>query len=532
MRPHTRKLHSARMGAIVPAGLRGVKSGAPVGNAAQPALLFSRYVDVRPLQRKSSMLKTGLRLTFTLGFVLGLILTQQPRANIASAASAAIDTGVTFTVNVKSAYLRAQPSFSAAADYSIFQGQQYAVVGRTADNIWMQLDFAGAASGAPWVFSSYGQLAGYMPGVPVTGDEHNVVISPPSPAAASASAGASSPTTSSSRPSYVFVRYTVTVKSLYGLAAPDFAGQKVVSLFNGQTYQATAQSTNGQWLLLALPGGAQAWVPAATGTTQGAAADLPAQDTLIPTASATPPPGIPASAGPVLPTVSARARAIYRLGLSLGNNPRAFSKIGDCNSVAPYFLAPFDLGEYRLGSTYAYLQPAIDNFSGSFNRDGAAAHVGLNVESLFDPVWADPRLCQDGETPLACEVRIQRPSIAFISLGTNGSWEPNAQYETGMRQILDFLISKGVVPILSTKVDNLEGGDRFNQIVARLAGEYNVPLWDFASAGRALPGDGLADTYHPTWGQPYFDQGTLWAGWQVRNLTALQSLYIVWQAVK
>lgn len=458
------------------------------------------------------MVKTGLRLLLALGFVLAMVIAQSPPVMAA---------GVTFTVTVKSVYLRAQPGLAAAAAYSVFQGQQYAVVGRTADNSWLQLDFAGASSGAPWVFSSFGTLVGYLPAVPVTGDPQAVVVSQPA-----VTTVASSPVPS------VWVRYTVAVKSLFGLSAPNWRAVRVASLFNGQTFQASAQSTDGFWLLLSLPRGAQAWVPAATGTVQGPATELVAEDTPIATATPATPPDIPAAGGPVLPTVSARARAIYQLGLTLGNNPRAFSKIGDCNSVAPYFLAPFDSSDYGLGSTYAYLQTTIDNFGGSFSRDGAAAQIGLNVDSLVDPTWADPRLCLSGETPLACEVRIQKPSIAFISLGTNGSWQSNDHYETGMRHIINYLIGRGVLPILSTKIDNLEGGDRFNQIVMRLAGEYNVPLWDFASAGRALPGNGLADTYHPSWGRPFFDHTPLLAGWQVRNLTALQSLDIVWQGVR
>jgi hypothetical protein len=458
------------------------------------------------------MLKSVLRLVVAVGFVLGLVVTWQPRAEAA---------GVTFTVSVKSAFIRAQPGFTAEAAYSIFQGQRYAVIGRTADNNWFQLDFAGASAGAPWVYASYGSLEGYLPAVQVTGDEQAVL----------ASKSAATPVAKNPAP-VVLVRYTVAVKSLFGLSAPSWQADRVASLFNGQSYAASAQSTDGAWLLLDLWGSARAWVPAATGAVQGLIADLPAQDSAVAAATTTSAPSIPAAAGPVLPTVSARARAIYKLGLSLGNNPRAFSKIGDCNSVAPFFLAPFDLGEYRLGDTYAYLQTTIDNFTGSFGRDGSAAHIGLNVDSIFDPDWADPRLCQSGESPLACELRVQRPSIAFVSLGTNGSWQTNDQYEAGMRRIINQLVGQGVLPILSTKVDNLEGGDRFNQIVVRLAGEYQLPLWDFASAARALPGDGLADTYHPTWGRAYFDQGPMLAGWQVRNLTALQSLDIVWTAVK
>jgi hypothetical protein len=233
------------------------------------------------------------------------------------------------------------------------------------------------------------------------------------------------------------------------------------------------------------------------------------------------------------PHVSQAARDLYQLGLSLGNRPNAFSKIGDCNSVGPFFLAPFDKGEYRLGTTYAYLQPAITQFAGSFNRDGAAAMDGVNVLSIFEPLWANPTLCEKGESPLACELRIHRPSFAIVSLGTNGYWHTDQEYETNTRRIIDELIAHGVVPIFSTKADNLETGDRFNQIIRRLASEYDLPLWDFALAAHALPGGGLADTYHLTWGQPNYDTAPQpYTGWQMRNLTALQALDAVWRGVQ
>jgi hypothetical protein len=310
------------------------------------------------------------------------------------------------------------------------------------------------------------------------------------------------------------------VKSFFGRGAPDPSAQRIVSLFRGQTYAATARSADGKWLRLALGGGGAAWVPTANGTLAGDPAPLPVGG-LVPAAVTAPPP----PPGLVLPTVSQTARDIYQRGQALGTNPRAFSKIGDCNSVTPFFLAPFDKGEYRLGSTYAYLQPTIDHFAGSFGRDSAAARDGLNTASIFDAIWANPQLCERGETPLGCEVRLNNPSLAVISLGTNGGWQTNEEYETNLRRLLDFLIERGVLPILSTKADNLEGGDRFNHIVYRLAGEYDLPLWDFARAARALPYGGLADTYHLSWGQAFYDTpANPQLGWQVRNLTALQAL--------
>src|SRR5450830_1225849 len=56
---------------------------------------------------------------------------------------------------------------------------------------------------------------------------------------------------------------------------------------------------------------------------------------------------------PVVPAVTGRAIEIYRAGLVLGNNPHAYSKIGDSETVTDRFLVPFDgdprnysLGEY------------------------------------------------------------------------------------------------------------------------------------------------------------------------------------------
>jgi hypothetical protein len=236
----------------------------------------------------------------------------------------------------------------------------------------------------------------------------------------------------------------------------------------------------------------------------------------------------------VLPQVSERAREIYRHGLALGNNPQAFSKVGDSLSVTPFFLASFDdPRSYRLGSRYAGLQDAIDYFAGSFARPSQAAHIGWTTTAVLDPLRANRHACQRGESPLACEYRLNRPSLAFISLGTNGDWLTDAEYERGLRQIITSSVESGIVPILATKADDLDGG-RFNPIIRRLAGEYQVPLWDYRLAVEGLPNHGLqADGARPQWAPSYFDDPSrIWSGWQLRNLTALQALDRVWRGVR
>jgi LysM repeat protein len=235
-------------------------------------------------------------------------------------------------------------------------------------------------------------------------------------------------------------------------------------------------------------------------------------------------PGLFTAGGP-------RMREIYERGLALGNNPHAFSKIGDCNSELPFFLGRFDSGDYDLGP-YQYLQPVIDYFAGSFGRQNVTVWTGNHAWSVLDPTFANPTLCLPGETPLACEFRLHRPSVVLIRLGTNEAYTP-ALFEQYLRAILDYSIERGVIPILGTKADQLEGSDAINDIVRRLAAEYQVPLWDFGRIASTLPGRGLRDDgFHMTWYPLTFgDPRALQQGHSVHNLTALIALYTVWQNV-
>jgi hypothetical protein len=223
--------------------------------------------------------------------------------------------------------------------------------------------------------------------------------------------------------------------------------------------------------------------------------------------------------------------ALYARGQSSGNNPHAFSKIGDGEISTEWFFTSFDLGPdyYDLGS-FQELTNVIEYFHGSFGRIGMTARRGFNTERILDPALADPDLCEPGESPLVCELRLHQPAFAILSLGTNQVWQPD-EFEAGMRQILEILLSQNVVPILSTKGDNLEGDHRINRTIACLAREYDAPLWNFWAAIQPLPNHGLqADLEHLTYGITDFDdEGALRSAWTIRNLTALQALDAVWK---
>ena len=433
---------------------------------------------------------------------------------------------VTFTLTAKSAFLRSGPSLSAARVASIFKDQTYTVIARSADGTWLRLDYAGVAEA--WVSRSLGTVHGNMSALPVGLGitSGNATLAP---ATSTGGSGNSARVGNSAR-----AAFTVLAKSAFARSAPSLAGARLASLFKNQTYSVTAISGDGLWLQLDLSG-TGGWVLASTGMVKGDVSGLPVigaspapPETPLPAPTATAPP----LAGDFI-SVGSRAREIFQRGLALGNDPRVFSKIGDCNSINPYFLTPFDTPKgYQLSGPYMALQDTVSNFYGSFSRESLAAQLGFSPATVLDPTWANARQCRNDENPLGCEYRLRHPSMAFISLGTNSIWQTDADFETGMRRIIETSIEKGVVPILGTKADNLEGDDRFNQIILRLASEYDIPLWNFKQAVAGLPNSGLAaDNFHLVWGPPfYLDEASAQTGWQRRNLTALQALTAVWQA--
>jgi hypothetical protein len=232
---------------------------------------------------------------------------------------------------------------------------------------------------------------------------------------------------------------------------------------------------------------------------------------------------------PVLPEFSPRARAVYSAGLTLGNDPHAFSRIGDGEIATHWFLTGFirspdshDLGPFD------ELDETITFFAASIARESQAARAGFNTSRILDPAFADRAVCRYEESPLDCELRLNQPSFALISLGTNQVWQQEA-FEAGLRRIIDILLDHSVLPILSTKGDNLEGDQRINAIVAGLAQEYGLPLWNFWRAIQPLPDHGLQpDREHLTWGPNDFsDPEALSHAWPVRNLSGLQLLHAV-----
>jgi hypothetical protein len=232
---------------------------------------------------------------------------------------------------------------------------------------------------------------------------------------------------------------------------------------------------------------------------------------------------------PLPPLVQERVKLIYGLGQMWQRDARRFSKLGDSVLENPHFLTRFDGTDYQLAD-YAFLQPMLTYYQGSFGRQGVAVQRGLHTWAVFDPLWAGSG-CYAGETILSCELRQHNPSVIFIRLGSNDVGVP-AAFEQNLRRIIEFCMNNGIIPILVTKADRHEGGDINNPIVRRLASEYRVPLLDFDLLAGTLPARGVGgDGVHLT---TYFvyDYGQARAfqtGNLVHNLAALIALDRIWQ---
>jgi hypothetical protein len=254
---------------------------------------------------------------------------------------------------------------------------------------------------------------------------------------------------------------------------------------------------------------------------------------------------------PVMPEVTAHARAIYARGLAEGHNPKRFSKIGDCMTAAEAFLTPFGTDDYNLG-TYTDLQPVIDYYGSvpargegfdldSFANPGLSTASGFNSASVLDPTWANPNWCRPNEAPLDCEYRVSQPSLALIMFGTNDTFYLEAEYfDFHLRNVVLRTIEANVVPVLNTFPTRPEFPEKsvlFNQIVIQIAEDYDLPLINLWLALQAVPGQGVntEETIHLTIPEDgktgYLDEAHLTAGYTYRNLVTLQALDVLWRGL-
>lgn len=254
----------------------------------------------------------------------------------------------------------------------------------------------------------------------------------------------------------------------------------------------------------------------------------------------------------VISNITSEAQNIFDRGLSVGNRADVFSKIGDSLTVATWAFYPIGWGQQQLGD-YGYLQSVVDNFSSEVARDNnnSFSNVPLAADNqwttfdLLNPQRGNPDICGINETPLDCEFRVVRPSIAFILIGTNDvETMDGATYRQNLETILDKTIARSVLPVLST-LPNRSGFEEqiaeFNTIIRETATQYQIPIWELNNSLSDLPNDGLdedgvhlsypPDTLEQWEASANFIGNNLDYGYNIRNLTALQVLDAIWRQV-
>jgi tetratricopeptide (TPR) repeat protein len=218
---------------------------------------------------------------------------------------------------------------------------------------------------------------------------------------------------------------------------------------------------------------------------------------------------------PVVPEVSEQTKGIYRQGMKLGRDAKAFSIIGDCHSAPEVLFERLVDPEYTRPAEYGAYLETIGTYSESWGRYFVTVKNGMSAASVLSPYWNDEEICEADESPLACEIRLHNPSIIIISIGTNWLEEDYEPFEEYYRKVLDEIIAQGIVPVITTKADPTAADFPLNMIMARLAYEYELPMWNFWSAVQDLPDHGLDVDYEE-------GHHLLHAAWDVKRLTGVQ----------
>lgn len=238
---------------------------------------------------------------------------------------------------------------------------------------------------------------------------------------------------------------------------------------------------------------------------------------------------------PIIPTISDTMVSVFWRGQAFGNQPNVITKVGDSLSATDQYLSPFSAPEYELGP-YDFLEPTLLYYGASTAQDSVAAQIGLSTYVVFDPLWADDEICEPNETPLACEYRTKRPSVAFIMFGPNDVRSmTETEYAAQMRLIVEESLLAGVIPVLftfSTHEDEafFWQSINFNLELVAIAEEYSVPLINLWSAARPLPQFGLDEDRvhlaHSGFNTLKYDTGhETWYGVSLQNLLALRTLH-------
>jgi len=258
-----------------------------------------------------------------------------------------------------------------------------------------------------------------------------------------------------------------------------------------------------------------------------------AESTAAKRAAAKPPPAIQYPEGhrhsPITVEIAQRLAAIADAGPRQADH--VFAKLGDSITESASFLRCFagddaDLGDHAaLYETVGYFRAGDAGGVTPFERASLAAVSGWAARG---PLGGDP-------TPLDRELSAIAPRYAVVMFGSNDAGYRSAdQFGSDLWTIVDTLIARGVVPVLSTipPIDNDAAADArvptFNRVIRALAQGRQIPLVDFHRELEPLADHGLfRDGLHPSTsplGACVLTAQGLQSGYNIRNLLTLEAL--------
>ncbi len=215
---------------------------------------------------------------------------------------------------------------------------------------------------------------------------------------------------------------------------------------------------------------------------------------------------------PLTAEVVAHLREIARRGAGL--SPAVFMKVGDSLSIgfngwaggsflscvdppSPGAPGGLDLARDGLDSlapTVAFFREQAIAGASPFRRASAATRVGVSAG------WA----LAGAPSPLEMELRAARPQLAFVLYGTNdvglgrasapsAPADQAARYERELRAIVDKLLSRGVIPVLTTpppredRPEYARAMPALDGVVRAVAQGRQIPMIDLYRELAALP---------------------------------------------
>ncbi len=219
-----------------------------------------------------------------------------------------------------------------------------------------------------------------------------------------------------------------------------------------------------------------------------------------------------------------------------------FIKIGDSITVSGNFLYCFsgkrvDLGQHAaLDKTLVHFHAGADAGLDPFARRTHAAGVG----------WSAFQVLEGKPSPMDAELAALDARFAIVMFGTNDmEMDQPKRFSRDLSTIVDALMGRGVIPILSTIPPRRDRHDRnelvpqYDAIIRKLAQSRQIPLVDYHRALMAEPHQGMGhDGIHPSvyrgpLGRTPCDLSPrgLAHGFNLRNLLTLQALDRTWRAL-